>query len=381
MILVSENQSQFSAWGHYAEPTELDIVKIPRVFMAGEQVDIGYTRGPGGTALKFDDGTILLQDEPRGLLPALKGVTIWCEPAEGTTIPNTLKYVKIRAAYRTKKGKTLTAEVDVPVAIPSIMRFVFPSEPLVREGQYNELQSTWYDGTKPGFRSRFAPDAELVVYWVDSNNKLVAVQSLKEEDRGSIRLHIPFTSAGPPVVYIMGESTTSRVITRYRDIYATDGETGEPVLPEGEEVPLENSSGLLWAEYTINGITLRAETYFDTNPVVSWGYFNMPLTYVGDRTVTFDIRQHSKIVYRDGTVVIGQDGPDDLWLSVWFRHRVLGHWEEDFTTSARFADGRTGTINQYCFYTYKDGNSIAKVSNKRRYTCSAGVITWTDEEP
>lgn len=380
MITISQGQALLSAWGHYAEPSELAILKAPAAFMAGSTVDLSATRSPGGVGLVLNDGTILLLDEPRGIIPPLTLVTVWSEPEEGSTIPNNLKYVTIHATYRTKRGKVLTAKVDVPVAVPSLMRFVFPTEPLVAEGKYDDLQSTWFDGTKAGFRGKFAPDAILAVYWIDSNGDLVAVQQVNGNE--NLYLHIPFTASGPPVAYIMGESTTFRAITRYRELTATSEETGQPILPEGEEIELENSSGLLWAEYTINGITLRAETYFNTNPVVSWGYFNMPVTYVGIEDVTFDIREHSRIVYKDGTVVIGQDGPDDLWLPVWFRYKVVGGWWEDaFTTSARFADGLTGTIRQYCFYTYRDNNYIAKVSNKRRYTCSAGVITWTDEAP
>lgn len=394
MITISEYQSHLSAWGHYAEPKELRILKYPKAFFPGQTINLNATKGPNGTAVIFSDGSVLYTGTDQGLLPMLEGVSVWSEPAEGTVIPNDLEWVRIRAAYRTRKGKTLTAQVSVPVAIPSELRFVFPYEPKtyadqekgVNEGAYYNMQATWLDGTKQGFKSRFAPDAELAVYWKTRQDELIAVETISEHSEGTLNLQIPFGYSFDPdagTIYKMPEKTDARTIIRYREIVIYDGDDN-PIMPGGEELELENSSGVLRATYSIGGFNLVAETYFETNPVVQWGFYKMPTTYVGDQTVNLNINDHSLIVFKDGTSIIGQgttEGDEAVWYSVWFRRRRVDQsWNDYAEETVRFADGLEGTVGQYCFYTSSDQYSnLQKVSNKRKYICSGGTITWTDK--
>ena len=390
MITISEGQSQFSAWGHYAEPEALFINQAPKCYMAGQEINLDMVRGAEGTELHFDDGTVLLQEKSKGILPPLVGVVVWSYPEEGTIVPPDLKYVEIHASYTTKKGKVIKAQVDVPVAIPTEMRFVFPIEPLVNEGRYSNFQETWTDGTKTGFRNRFMPDAKLVVYWIDTEGDLAAYQVLGDDDEDNLELYVPFAVGGPPIEYEVGESTRTETVMRY-DQVVTEID-GVPFLPEGTEIDIENSSGKLWAEYTIqvrgsqNPIVLRAETYFQTNPIIEWGYFNMPTSYTGTETLTLSINDHSRIVYKDGSVVVGQKGYDILgkeyWLSVWFRYKTVGgYWNDYDEVTTTFGDGRSGDVGQYCLYTRRDGSLVTKVSNRRIYNCSGGAIMWSEQSP
>jgi hypothetical protein len=396
IITVAKDQAVLSAWGHYAIPESVMILAAPIAFCAGEEVNIDATKGPGGTCLWMTDGSQLLAYTKNGILPGVNTIRVWSVPEEGTVIPPDLEYVEIHASYRTRDERVLTAQTNVPVAIPTEMRFVFPKEPrtddsgeLVDEGAYNDFYDTWFDrDDRMGFKNRFAPEGELVVYWQTRDGRLIRYETLTEESRGTLYLNAPFSVSLTTMTFIMAENTESRTITRYNQAIAHD-EDGNAIMPEGEEIELENSSNLMYATYTIKNsrgnvlANLRAETYFGTNPVVSWGFYKMPTTYVGDETVTLNINDHSKIVFKDDKVKFGQGNWNGCHYSIWFRYKTIGGWwENEPETYAKFADGRTGNISQYCYYTARtDGQgttSVQKVSNKTYYTCSGGTITWSN---
>lgn len=397
IITVAKDQAVLSAWGHYAIPESVMILATPIAFCAGEEVNIDATKGPGGTCLWMTDGSQLLAHEKNGILPGVNTIRVWSVPEEGTIIPPDLEYVEIHASYRTRDERVLTAQANVPVAIPTEMRFVFPREPrtddsgeLVDEGEYNDFYDSWLDREdRLGFKNRFAPDGGLYVYWQTRYGQLIRYEELTEESRGTLYLHVPFTVGGPPLIFTMPEHTDSRTITRYKEAIARD-EDGNAIMPEGEEIELENSSSLMYATYTIRSsqgvvlANLRAETYFGTNPIVSWGFYKMPTTYVGDETVTLNINQHSKIVFKDGKVVIGQyNTAGGCYHPIYFRHKTAGGWwENELEATARFADNRSGDVGQYCYYTERSNGqettNVQKVSNKSYYTCSGGTITWSN---
>lgn len=376
MIQVPVGQSQLSGWGHYAEPTVLFINKVPNPFMAGQTIDLSATKSAGGTELHFSDGTVLKYEESGNLVPALTGVRVWSVPAEGTTIPNGLDYVTIYASYITKHGKTLNAiPAKVPVARPSFMRVIVPEEPLIDEGWYLQTLPRWEDKVFNGIPCRGIKSAchiegvSFVVYWVDSNGNIVRTTEAVETPNISICYSIPFTQSstqGRPDL-MMGERTQSATFTRYRSI-----------LDEGEEITLENAVRFQF-RYTINGITLNADTYMQMNPIVSWGPFNLPTTYSGTTSATITITKNSKVRYKNGKVLIGRYADDGLfWLAASFRYKVVGGWWEYVQSQTiTLADGRQGSLYQYCIETRRDGNIVVKVAG-RDYSCSGGRVTWTN---
>ena len=366
MIQVSEKQSRLSGWGHYAEPTALFINKVPDPFMVGDTIDISATLEPGGTELHFSDGTILSYRQGSDLLPALENVSVWSVPDAGTVVPNNLDNVTIYASYTTKHGKTINAvPVKVPVAIPSYMRFIVPEEPLIDEGAYLNINPTWFDGSKDGIKSRFMKNASLVVYWTNAQGELVSTSEVTSN--AGLRFFAPFTQSTNEL--IMGEKTGSHTFVRYRS-----------VEDEGEEITLENCSNRFRAEYTIKNITLVAETYCQTNPIISWGFYDMPDSYSGEETVTLDIQQHSKVKYKNGKTLIGRYADNgNYYLSRFFRTQTIGGWWNYYTEQiVTLSDNRTGSVGQYCFRTYRDSDLLNKVSNKRIYNCADGKVTWTE---
>lgn len=372
MIGVTAGQSQLSGWGHYANPTTLFIKKVPQVFMAGDIVDLTATKSPGGTELHFTDGTVLVYMERGNLVPALENVRVWSIPAEGTTIPNGLDYVTIYASYTTKTGKVINAiPAKVPVATPSYMRVIVPDEPLIDEGQYLNTQKSWNDSSgHRGIKSACHIDGvTFAVYWEDRSGRIVRVSTTDSVSVYSSPFAQSSSSSGP--LLIMGEMTSGATFTRYRG-------TGD----DGEEITLENAGKFIFRA-TIKGIVLEAETYFQTNPVVSWGFYDMPDSYSGTETKTLTVEQNSKVEYKDGKVRVGRyDDGGLFYLSIFFRTRAGGGYWNDYTsTNITLADNNTGTIGQYCFYTRKEGTSgdFAKTDNKRKYTCSGGSVTWSDE--
>ena len=380
MVQVNLKKSQLSGWGHYAEPTALFINKVPDPFMAGDIIDISATLEPGGTELHFTDGTILSYRQSGNLLPALDNVTVWSVPAEGTTVPNNLDYVEIHASYTTKKGKVINAiPAKVPVATPSYLRVIVPNEPLIDEGEYFQTYPQWEDRSQyRGIKSACQiKNVRFVVYWTDSQGNVIATSDAKDSSDNPLCYSTPFvqgtnSSGSYPGPYLYaGEKTASATFTRYRSIE-----------DEGEEITLENAMKFVF-KHKINNITLQAETYFQNNPIVSWGFFNLPTSYSGSRTYTIDVQKNTKVRFKNGKVQIGQwdRSKDRYWLSIFMRYKVVGGWYEyvDHQT-VTFADGRYGAIDQFSLGTYRDSNIIYKVAN-RYYTCSGGEIKWSNTQP
>lgn len=376
MVQVNTGKSQLSGWGHGAEPEFLFINKVPRPFMVGETISAAATRKPGGTELHFTDGTILFYLVQNGLLPALENVTVWTVPSEGTTVSNTLEYVEIYASYTTKTGKVLKAgPVKVPVAIPSELRVIVPTEPLIDEGEYLQTYPEWED--RPQYRGIKSAcgikDVRFIVYWNDSNGNLIATSEAEDTNDNRLCYSVPFsqgTNIGDyPGPYLYApENTGSATFTRYRS-----------VKDEGEEITLDNAMRFIFRQ-KINGTTLQAETYFQNNPVVEWGFYNMPTSYDGPTTYKVNMNKNSKVKFKDGKVQIGQYGDNRFWLPIWMRYKTIGGWYEyELEKTITLEDGRTGTVGQYCFNTQKDSSMISKVSNKRAYSCSDGEVTWSNQ--
>ena len=371
MIQVSAGQSQLSGWGHYAEPTTLFINKVPRPFMVGDTIDLSATRSAGGTQLHFTDGTVLRYLESGNLVPALTNVRVWSVPSEGSTVGATLDYVTIYASYTTKSGKVINAvPARVPVAVPSELRVIVSEEPLIDEGQYLNTLPTWEDTTQQGTPRRGIKNAchikgvRFIVFWTAHG------EVVRKTEAESINVYSsPFvqgTSTSGPYL-IMGEKTGSATFTRYTS--DTD---------EGEEITLDNAVSITFRT-TIKNITLSAQTYFQMNPVVSWGLFGMPTDYTGTVNLTISVDDYSLVTYKNGKTIRGQFADNNMfWLGVWLRYLTVGGWYE-YTKSQTITlgDGREGDLYQYCFHTYKDGNVTDKVAG-RHWSCSGGVITWTN---
>lgn len=382
MIHINEGQAQLSGWGYSAEPEALFINKVPEPFMVGQTISAAATRDRGGTSLKFKDGTILHYHQGYGLFPPLTNVTVWTVPAEGTTVSNSLEYVEIHASYTTKKGKVIQAiPAKVPVAVPSFMRCIVPEEPLINEGSYRHTQASWTDrGEENGVPIRgynsafFHGKAYLAVYWADSHGNIIKITRAEETTGTNLLYQRPFvesySAASGHSIYV-GEKTTSATFTRYRS--ETD---------EGTELTLENANNKIGFRYRIGNITLSCETYVQMNPVVNWGLFNLPTSYAGEETVTLKIDQHTKVTYKDGQVIVGKYADSKrFYLPIWFRYKVIGGWwehtDEDTIT---LKDGRSGSLNQYIFETYKDNNTLGKVQN-RYYSCEGGEVEWSSTPP
>lgn len=377
MIIVSEEQSQLSGWGHYAVPKALKIKKVPRPFMAGETVNISVVRENGGTELEMSDGTILSYNEQNGLLPALEGVTVWSVPAEGTVIPSGLDYVEIHASYITREGKYINAvPAKVPVATPSYMRCIVPVEPLIDEGQYLHTQASWFDSNNEvhghkirGYNTAFFHGAAfLAIYWTDSNGEVIRVTRVES---GNPLYQRPFAESYSSVspwdpTIIVGDRSTSATFTRYRS-----------VDDEGEEITLENGNNKIVFKHTILNITLTCETYVQVNPIISWGFFNLPTSYSGSQSVTLSIEKESKVKFKSGKVMIGKYADSGyFYLPIWFRYKVVGGWwEYRAEQTITLADERTGNLWQYSLRTMRDGSDLYKIVNKS-YTCDGGRVTW-----
>jgi len=366
MIQVPVGQSQLSGWGHYAEPTVLFINKVPNPFMAGQTIDLSATKSAGGTELHFSDGTVLKYEESGNLVPALEGVRVWSVPAEGTIVPNGLDYVTIYASYTTKHNKTLNAvPVKVPVATPSYMRVIVPDEPLIDEGQYLNTLLSWNDSSgHRGIKSACHIDGvTFAIYWEDRNGRIVRVSTT---DSVSVR-YAPFaqssSSSGP--FLIMGEITSEATFIRYRG-------TGD----DGEEITLENAGKFIFRA-TIKGIVLEAETYFQMNPIVEWGLYNLPTDYTGTVNLTITIDDYSLVTYKNGKLFHGRYADEGLfYLPIFFRQPAgYGDWRSVQSQTITVSDGAQGSLYKYSIWTWINSSSTYRMAD-HSYSCSDGIITW-----
>lgn len=377
MIHINEGQAQLSGWGYSAEPEALFINKVPEPFMVGQTISAEATRDRGGTSLKFKDGTILHYRMGYGLFPPLTDVTVWTVPAEGTTVSNTLEYVEIHASYTTKKGKVIQAiPAKIPVAVPKFLRVIVPEEPLIDEGEYLQTDRQWGDVSQyRGIESACnIKGVRFFVYWADSHDTIIKSTEVFDSSDNPLIHSAPFTQGTNTGTYegpylYAPESTNSATFTRYRS--ETD---------EGTEITLENAMRFIF-RHKIGNVTLQAETYFQNNPVVSWGFFNLRTSYAGETQYTVNIQNNSKVKFKDGKVQTGQYGQNRFWLPIWLRYLTIGGWyeyrEEQTIT---LDDGRHGVLWEYCFSTMRDSSSIAKVMT-RYYKCEDGTVEWTATQP
>jgi len=377
MIQVLNAQSRLSGWGHYAEPKTLTINKVPSPFVVGETVDISVTRSARGLSLFFTDGTVLDYLVGDSLLPTFNQATIWSVPAEGSTIPAGLDYVEIHASYTTKSGKIINAvPAKVPVAVPTEMRIAVPEEPLIREGRYLNTGNSWYDYISTitgnevrGVNNAMNINASVYVYW-KVGTKLVAITEV-EKPRVYSGFWSSSYSAGNYSVGV-GEISQSATFTRYQS--SND---------EGEEITLENAAKII-LEATVKGYTLQTETYFQTNPIVEWGYFNLPTTYETAHTETVTVEANSRVRFKDGVYMVGRyDGL--FYLPIFFRYQTSGGWYESVTSDTfSVGDDIGGTIKQYSLETRVDGTLTYKTSDDRQYYCfpgtlgNPGAIVWSE---
>ena len=390
MIHIDKNQAQFSAWGHYADPKSLHINKTPEPFRAGDIVDASATRAKDGVTLTMSDGVELLLHDQQGMLPPLEDVTVWAEPAEGTEIPNGLDYVTIYASWTSKHGKVLTTSTDVPVGTPSEMRIVVGeskveggeviwsytglSEPNIKEGQYLNTRRVWLDTDDyRGIQSAFAMSSvHFFIYWKNTDGVLVAITEAFDVNP----YDAPVVQGGwsPDLWLQLGDMSGNgdRTIMRYYD----PDPTVDPI-----EVELHNVA-LFYFSHTIRNITLYAESYFQTDPIVGWGFYRLPTSYsTPSETVTLQIEKHTRVLYGEsGEVFFTRlDATHQRFLPIYFRTPTMGGgyiYSDDDTVI--FANGGQGSLREYSLRTYDTSlQAIYKVDNKQ-YNCSGGQIVWTD---
>ena len=341
MITIENTDGRLSAWGKYSDVKWIYWRKLPKNLpKTGGVLDLT------GSIIEaeFDDGTTAT-------------VTEYCtfSPADGTSIPADATNINVTAFYPARNGKTYESPVELPIIHPYALQIVTDANYKPKKNIYNTSSPLFDSDLMPVNVQKFST---YCLYTSGTSPDIIYAEKV-ENPAYTYEGLITLNSGGIDYIALSADPRQIDDATVYHAV-------GQP------SVESFANALVIKATATVDGVSLSATSYLETDPVDYFILRNEPHT-TGDHEI--NKANNISFHYASGAVETPVANFTDyaLGFSLNQEPTIYNYFNSRTIT---FTDNTTGAL-----YLSRDEWGVPRFSfTKYNFTCSSGLITWQREE-